>query len=323
MNLLKIVTIFNWAIVAFLAYLVTMETVFPTKGGDAAGRGMGIAIYYLAIAGLVVLIVLNLLPYSWAKYTAFGIVAVPFLLIQLDPVITKTKDFFRARREDAKPIFEDKERDQLARAFRDGEPEKFKTLLQTPIPRLHEGGEFLSYAIGEATVATYRQKEKIDCVRQLFEAGATLESTHSDDVPVHFSPAFSGNATLLRLLLEKGADANVVHKHFHYPILFEAINSYQEPEATIRVLLEYGANPNATAIFDDEVGPVSPLFRAAEQERWGICVALIEKGADPNFVSPKGTSIRDLVQQAEREYPAEGYSRQSDYLRLKSVWTEK
>ena len=57
MNLLKIVTIFNWAIVAFLAYLVTMETVFPTKGGDAAGRGMGIAIYYLAIAGLVVLIV--------------------------------------------------------------------------------------------------------------------------------------------------------------------------------------------------------------------------------------------------------------------------
>jgi len=320
MNFLKIITIFNWTIVAFLAYLVTMESAFPTKGGDAAGRGIGIAIYYLAIAGLIVLIVLNLLPYPWAKYTAFGIVAVPFLLIQADPLITKTKDFFRARREDAKPIFEDKERDQLARAFRNGEPEKFNQLLQTPIPRLHEGGEFLSYAIGEATVATYRQQEKIACVRQLFEAGATLESTQGRDVPIHFSPAFSGNATMLRMLLEKGADANVVHKNYHYPILFEAINSYQEPEATIRVLLEYGANPNATAVFDDEVGPVSPLYRAAEQERWGICLALLEKGANPDFVSPKGISIRDLVQQADREFPAEGYSTQSDYLRLKAVW---
>lgn len=319
MSFLKIITIFNWAIVAFLAYLVIMETAFPAKGGDAAGRGMGIAIYYLAIAGLVVLVVLNLLPYNWAKYTALGIVAVPFLLIQMDPLITKAKRLVRYKIEDAKPIFEDKERDQLARAFRDGEPEKFKKLLQEPIPRLHEGGEFLSYTIGEATVATYRQAEKIACVRQLFEAGATLESTQSEEVPVHFSPAFSGNATLLRLLLEQGADANVVHKHFKYSILFEAINSYQEPEATIRVLLEYGANPNVTAVFDDEIGPISPLYRAAEQERWGICVALLEKGANPDFVSPKGTSIRDLVQQADREYPAEGYSRQSDYLRLKEI----
>jgi hypothetical protein len=63
-----------------LGYLVAMETIFPAKGGDAAGRGMGQFIFVVAIVALVLLLILNFLPYKWAKYTAFWLVAVPILL---------------------------------------------------------------------------------------------------------------------------------------------------------------------------------------------------------------------------------------------------
>ena len=89
MNLLKIITILNWFVIANIGFLVAAETLFPAKGGDAAGRGMGQAIYYLAIIALVVLLGLNLLPYKWAKYTAFGLVAVPILYVQLNPTWRK------------------------------------------------------------------------------------------------------------------------------------------------------------------------------------------------------------------------------------------
>ena len=81
MNYLKIVTIFNWVVIALLFLLVMAETLFPTKGGGDAASGMGRAIYYLAIIALVVLVSLNLLPFNWSKYTAFILVAVPLFWV--------------------------------------------------------------------------------------------------------------------------------------------------------------------------------------------------------------------------------------------------
>lgn len=56
MNLLKIITIFNWIVIALIGFLVIAETITstPSKGGDAYGRSIGMAIYYLAIIALVV-----------------------------------------------------------------------------------------------------------------------------------------------------------------------------------------------------------------------------------------------------------------------------
>ncbi|MBC7774283.1 MAG: hypothetical protein H7246_02505, partial [Phycisphaerae bacterium] len=262
MNLLKIIVILNWVVIAIIGFLVAAETLFPAKGGDAAGRGIGQAIYYLSIIALVVLLGLNLLPYNWAKYTAFGLVALPILFFIIWPIWRdmqrKMQQEARYRIEDAKPIFEDKERDEIARAIRNGELEKLRNLLQTPVERLNEGGELLYYAISEASSANYRPAEKLECVRLLFQAGAKFDSTKGADVPPHIAVADVGNAVLLRLLLEQGADANAYQIHFKRPILFEAIGSYQEPEASVRTLLEFGADPNATAVFDDDIGPVSP-----------------------------------------------------------------
>jgi hypothetical protein len=321
MNIIKLITIFNWVVIGVLAYLVAAETLFPAKGGDAAGRGMGQFIYVVAIVALILMGILNFLPYNWAKYTAFGVVVVPFLFTIIEPLYQKMKRRASFMIEDAKPIFEDKERDQIARAVHEGQPDKLKKLLETPVARLNDNkGELLGYAVGEATSSAYRPSEKIECVRILLENGASLDSANTLEEPIHLSAAFAGNAKLLRLLLEHGAKANARQYYTTNYIIFEAIAGYQEPEASVRALLEFGADVTVTALFDDEKGKVTPLYRAAQTGRWSVCVALLEKGADPDFVAKDGTSFRTYLEEANSGgfYP-DGYSTKEDFERVKAL----
>jgi ankyrin repeat protein len=205
-----------------------------------------------------------------------------------------------------KPIFGDKERDQIAKAMRDGDPEKLKKLLKSPVPKLNLDGELLAFAISETSGTAYRPEEKLECLRLLFEAGAKLDSAATDDIPVYMSVAENGGPALLRLMMEQGANPNAVQKYSKQAILFEAVASYQDPEGNVRVLLEFGADPNSTALFDDATRHVSPLWRAAELERWGVCLALFEKGANSEFKTEQGKGIRDLLRDTEREFPSEG-----------------
>lgn len=320
MNIIKIITVLNWVVIAILAFLVIAETLTPTKGGDAAGKGIGQAIYYLAIIAFFVLLGLNLLPYNWAKYTAFALVVLPVLFIKIAPSWRSLQRDIRNMREDAKPIFDDKERDQIARAIRDGKMETVKNLLQSTPSHLIEDGELLGYAIGEANHSSYKPQEKLEIVRLFFQAGAKLDSANSGlEVPLHFAVADVGKAALLRLLLEQGADVNAVHHYFKRHILFEAVGSHGEPEATVKTLLDFGANPNATAMYDEEQGPITPLWRAAELERWGICATLIERGADPNVKTADGKTFRSLVEEASKNFTPHYFATQEDFDRLKKA----
>ena len=320
MSILKIVTILNWLIIAVIGFIVVSEAFSPNRGGgDAATRGLG----QVPIVVLVVMLVLNLLPFDWTKYVALVLVVGPVLLFKFWPAWTemqrKKQEEARYKLEMAKPIFEDQQRDQIARVVRDGDLEKLKELLKTPVERLNEGGDLLDYAIAWSAGANHRQAEKYECVRLLFDAGATLDSTIGTRITSHMDAASTGDVRLLRFLLEKGADPNAYNDDLEYPILYEAISASREPEATVRTLLEFGADPNSTGVFDPTEGPVSMLWRAAKMERWGVCLALLEKGADPEFKTSNGKTLRALVQESDREYPAEGFFRQADYDRLKEV----
>jgi len=323
MNILRLISTFNWAAIAFLAYLVIAETLFPAKGGDAAGRGMGQAIYYLAITALVVLLLLRFLPYNWAKYTAFGLVVLPILFTLISPVVYNWKRSFKSIVEHAKPFFEDPERERFARAIDDGNPGKLKELLQTPPSNLNQDGELLSFAINSANSTSYKPQEKLECVRLLLAAGAKLDSTNTEEVPIYMAVAETGNAALLRLLLENGADPNAMQHDFHYPILFAAIESYQQPEASVRALLDFGADTEATSVRDDEQGPITPLWYAADMGRWGICATLLEKKANPNCRSKDGTTFLQLVEKAAQDFSPDSYTSQEDFDRLKKVLQHK
>lgn len=320
MNILKLITILNWIVIAILAVGVVGEILFPSKtgGGDAATRGYAQAYYLLAAVALFVLLGLNLLPYNWAKYTAFALVLAPFVFVKIGSVWSSLKQKVTSRIESSKPVFEDKERESIARAIYEGKTETLKKILLTPVPRLNEHGELLSFVVNKTSSSDYKIEERVECIRLLFQAGARLDSTSAPgEYPLHMAVAATGNTPLLRLLLEQGGDANA--NYANRPILFEAVGSYQQPETSVRVLLEFGADPNSRAVFDDEEGSVSPLWQAAKLERWGVCVALLEKGASPDFKTSQGKTFRDLVQESQRDFPAEGYSTQADYERLKKI----
>lgn len=324
----KAFAILNWLFVAGICLVVVAELLSPNKGGgDAATRGFGPAFYTLAIIAIVVVAGLNLLPYGWTKYVAFGLAcglfALPMLYFQLWPTWQERKTLARNEAryaaEAAAPIFEDAQRDQIARVIRDGNVSKLKAMLQAPIPRINEKGGLIAFAINQAAYANVREEETLEAVRMLFAAGAVLDSTKTMDVPPHFAAAEAGHAALLRLLLEHGADANAIQINFGTPILFAAIMSNKQPEESVRALLDSGANPNSAAVINKDDGPMSPLWRAARMDRWAICAALLEHGADPNTPYGKGPSFRDFVENAEQHLSAENHSGRAEFERMKKA----
>ncbi|MCC7467446.1 MAG: ankyrin repeat domain-containing protein [Saprospiraceae bacterium] len=313
--MLKAITIFNWIVIAILAFLVIAEALSPHKGGgDAAGRGIGQALYYLAIAALVILLILNLLPYKATRIAALVLIVIPIAYYKINPYLDQYKRRLAAIREEAKPIFDHPELERLARLIRDGEVAKLKEALSGVSGKWKEKGELLGYAIAEASHSSYRPEEKLECVQVLFDAGATLDSLKHMDVAVHFPAATNGNAPVLNLLLEHGADANAFQPYFERPILFEALGGYQQPAECVRLLLEHGADPNA--LMTDDGVRKTPLQVAAEMERWGLCAILLEKGADPNRASRKGQSFRDWVQEEAKDFHPDGYTSREDVEEL-------
>jgi hypothetical protein len=313
--MLKFITILNWIVIAILAFLVIAEALSPHKGGgDAAGRGIGQAIYYLAIIALVVLLILNLLPFKATRIAAFLCIIIPVAYYKISPIIDRNMRRLASIREYAKPIYDDPEMDRLARLIRDGETERLKQSLSEISDNWKVKGELLRFAIEEASHSSYRPEEKVKCLEILFDAGATLDSLEHMDVDMHFPAASNGNAPVLKLLLEHGADANAFQPYFKRPILFEALGGYQQPAECVRLLLEYGADPNA--LMTDDGVRKTPLQKAAELERWGLCAILLEKGADPNRASRRGQSFRDWVLQEAENFQPDGYTSREDMEKL-------
>ena len=310
MNYLKIVTIVNSVVIALLFLLVMAETLFPTKGGDAAS-GMGRAIYYVAIILLVLLVTLNLLPFNWSKYTAFVIIVVPVFWVAFGSSINNFKRGITNWIE-AKPLFEDKERDRMAVAIFNAKPDKLKKYIAEVQPRLREnayGYPLLEMAVANAGSVNDDSERRLECIRALLQAGVSIKSDDPDVEKIHFSPATSGNAPVLRLLLEHGADANARVTDYGsgrrdvVPIVFEALASSYGAYACVKALLDHGADPNAIMPWDGDHEKMSVLLYAAERQYWSVCKMLIEKGADPRYTTPDGTSLQTFIEQGDSFYP--------------------
>lgn len=85
-----------------------------------------------------------------------------------------------------------------------------------------------------------------------------LERLLKGSTPVHGSASNTGNSAMLRFLFEHGVDANTRDPHFDRPYLFDAVQSSLDPLGSVLVFLEFGADPNATAVFTEEDGPITP-----------------------------------------------------------------
>jgi hypothetical protein len=98
--------------------------------------------------------------------------------------------------------------------------------------------------------------------------------------PLWFSIAWGKNYALAEHLLKLGAP----------PLysLFAAI--WNNDSATIRLLLSYGAK-----VDEDSAPGESPLMGAVAWSRFGPAATLLEAGADPNLVNPKGDTALHMM----------------------------
>ncbi|KAL1909321.1 hypothetical protein Sste5344_004950 [Sporothrix stenoceras] len=122
----------------------------------------------------------------------------------------------------------------------------------------------------QALLASYFGHDSV--VKLLLEKGADVEAKAEDGrTPLSYAAAEEHEA-VARLLFEKGADIEAKAYHNWTPLFFAADGGH---EAVTRLLLEKGADVEAK----DDYGR-TPLFFAAQGEREAVARLLLEKGAD-------------------------------------------
>jgi ankyrin repeat protein len=109
--------------------------------------------------------------------------------------------------------------------------------------------------------------KQVECVRLLLEAGANPDRTYpgelssggSRDIPILIIASENGDAEIVRLLLEHGADLNADVGDGMTALRRAGVNSYKDVE---QVLIEFGADPSTRLVkFTD-----TPAGREMENE---------------------------------------------------------
>ena len=108
--------------------------------------------------------------------------------------------------------------------------------------------------------------------------------------------AAGGDETIVRLLLEKGANTEATDGDGNTPLIAAAESGH---EAVVRLLLEHGANIEAKDKYDN-----TPLIKAADHGHEAVVRLLLEHGANSDATNREGytaydcakkTSIRQLL----------------------------
>jgi uncharacterized protein len=128
-------------------------------------------------------------------------------------------------------------------------------------------------------------------LEELVESEPELVGSFAADgfTPLHLA-AFFGQDDTARLLLEHGADANVVARNESLrvaPLHSAAAGGHA---AIVRRLLEAGADPNAR-----QPGGFTPLHSAAQNGDRESAEALLERGAEPAAATDEGVTPAELA----------------------------
>jgi ankyrin repeat protein len=101
--------------------------------------------------------------------------------------------------------------------------------------------------------------------------------------------AYNGHTTVVRRLLERGADLTAQNAEGRTALMFAATGSFPK---TVEVLLKAGADPNVTG----EVEGWSALMFAAAEGRPEVVRALLDHGADPSLTDNDGDTALTFAQ---------------------------
>lgn len=137
----------------------------------------------------------------------------------------------------------------------------------------------------------------VDIARALIDAGA--------DINAHFRAGDArlgsnvrraiGNPEMLRLVLDAGADMALPNSEGFRPIHSCLISEGAPHLESLRILLEYGADPNSP-LDSDNIDWATPLFVAAGEGRKEAIPILIDFGADPTIQAPNGIGLPEIAE---------------------------
>lgn len=131
-------------------------------------------------------------------------------------------------------------------------------------------------------------------LEELLAAEPELARSWSPDgfTPLHLA-AYFGREDSARLLLERGADANVVAQHDTLEVAPLHSAAAGGHESIVQLLLEAGADPNAR-----QPGGFTPLHSAAQNGDRESAELLLERGADPSATTDEGKTAAQLAASA-------------------------
>ena len=133
------------------------------------------------------------------------------------------------------------------------------------------------------------QKGHETVLRALIELGADVNKARDNGVMPLFLAAQNGHEAIVRVLIELGADVNQARDDGGTPLLMAA---HQGHKAIVRALIQAGADFNEAT----DVG-WTPMYVAAEKGHEAVVRALIEAGADVNKATDNGGTPLSIAAQ--------------------------
>ncbi|MVM35061.1 hypothetical protein GO755_33860 [Spirosoma sp. HMF4905] len=313
---MKTIALINWLLlVIYGLFLSYAALTIDQSGGDAAGRGIARAYLLFGFILLALLIGVNCLPFLLSRQVV--LVSLAFLICACISQLLNQLTTQQARKQDAERrngryYFHDSARRELAQAIVDRDFKRFQAGLQKPIPQLNESGEehltLLDFATIEGAFSS-PQDWVIPFLTELLAKGATFNNANSHHLPMYSEVSGSFSPTLLEWFLKNGADPNEkVHQNKSKPLLLTVLEDETERLTKLKLLLDYGANPNSVypATLSDSLAGNSALLTATRLEAWDVCQLLLTKGADPNLEGPHHVRVIDLVRRRAELYTQQG-----------------